>query len=69
MLLEQLLRSMPADDAVPEHLILVNGGADCPAGGHLAARLVDHKQRVVCTGGGADVRATVQCLVNKIQKL
>jgi PACS-1 cytosolic sorting protein len=68
MLLEQLLRCMPADDAIPDHVILVNG-ADCLAGCNLAARLVERQQRVVCTGGGADVRATVGCLVNKIQKL
>ena len=68
MLLEQLQRFMPSDDhTIPDHVILVNGlDAACAS---LAAKLVERQQRVICTQGAADVRATMGCLVNKIQKL
>ncbi|GLH16283.1 Phosphofurin acidic cluster sorting protein 2 [Gryllus bimaculatus] len=71
-LLEQLARVLPPDDpGLPDHVTLVSG-AD-PAGGLLAARLQDRgaatgQHKVVSTLGPADVRATVTCLVAKIQK-
>ena len=37
-------------------------------GAHLAAKLADYGHRVICTAGQADVRATLTCLVAKIQK-
>ena len=37
-------------------------------GAHLAAKLADFGHRVICTAGQADVRATLTCLVAKIQK-
>ena len=58
---------MPADDALPDHVIMVSG-ADLQ-GCNLAGRLAERQQRAVCTGGVADVRATIACLVSKIQKL
>ena len=67
ILLEQLVRCMPPDDALPDHVIMVSG-ADLQ-GCNLAGRLVERQQRAVCTGGAADVRATIACLVSKIQKL
>ena len=67
ILLEQLVRCMPADDALPDHVVMVSG-ADLQ-GCNLAGRLAERQQRAVCTGGVADVRATVACLVSKIQKL
>ncbi|XP_032779314.2 phosphofurin acidic cluster sorting protein 2 isoform X3 [Daphnia magna] len=66
ILLEQLVRCMPADDALPDHVIMVSG-ADLQ-GCNLAGRLAERQQRAVCTGGVADVRATIACLVSKIQK-
>jgi len=66
ILLEQLVRCMPADDLLPDHVILVSG-SDLQ-GCNLAGRLVERQQRVICTGGAADVRATIGCLVGKIQK-
>lgn len=67
ILLEQLVRCMPADDALPDHVVMVSG-ADLQ-GCNLAGRLAERQQRAVCTGGVADVRATIACLVSKIQKL
>ena len=67
ILLEQLVRCMPPDDALPDHVIMVSG-SDLQ-GCNLAGRLVERQQRAVCTGGAADVRATIACLVSKIQKL
>ncbi|XP_071439474.1 phosphofurin acidic cluster sorting protein 2 [Hetaerina americana] len=67
MLLEQLSRILPpADDWIPDHVALVSA-AD-PAGALLAARLQERQLKVVSTVGGADVRATLTCLVGKIQK-
>ncbi|XP_046447210.1 phosphofurin acidic cluster sorting protein 2-like isoform X8 [Daphnia pulex] len=66
ILLEQLVRCMPADDALPDHVVMVSG-ADLQ-GCNLAGRLAERQQRAVCTGGVADVRATIACLVSKIQK-
>ncbi|KAG8226470.1 hypothetical protein J437_LFUL008768, partial [Ladona fulva] len=67
MLLEQLSRVLPpADDWIPDHVALVSA-AD-PAGALLAARLQERQLKVVSTVGGADVRATLTCLVTKIQK-
>ena len=66
-LLEQLSRILPSDsDTLPDQLILAN---TCDRqGAHLAAKLVDYGHRVICTAGQADVRATLTCLVAKIQK-
>lgn len=58
---------MPADDAIPDHVMLVSGSD--AQGAQLGAKLAERQQRVVCTCGAADVRATIACLVNKIQKL
>ncbi|CAB3384174.1 Hypothetical predicted protein [Cloeon dipterum] len=63
-LMEQLSRLMPADEAIlPDHVILVPEGA-----ANLAARLVERQQRVLSVAGTADVRATMTCLVSKLQK-
>lgn len=67
ILLEQLSRCMPADDALPDHVILVSG-SDLQ-GCNLAGRLAERQQRVLNTIGAADVRATIGCLASKIQKL
>lgn len=67
VLLEQLCRVLPSEDWVPEQLILVNTGD--PLGALLAAKLQDRNHKVICTASSADIRATVTCLVNKIQKL
>merc|ERR1712223_929886 len=66
-LLEQLGRVLPTDsDSLPDQLILAN---TCDRqGAHLAAKLADFGHRVICTAGQADVRATLTCLVAKIQK-
>ena len=67
-LLEQLGRILPASDSdtLPDQLILAN---TCDRqGAHLAAKLADYGHRVICTAGQADVRATLTCLVAKIQK-
>lgn len=64
-LLEQLSRIMPVDEAIlPDHVILVPEGA-----ANLAARLVERQQRVLSVAGPADVRATMTCLMSKLQKL
>jgi len=67
ILLEQLSRCMPADDALPDHVILVSG-SDLQ-GCNLAGRLAERQQRVLNTIGAADVRATIGYLASKIQKL
>uniref|UniRef100_A0A0K2UKU9 Phosphofurin acidic cluster sorting protein 2like [Acyrthosiphon pisum] n=2 Tax=Lepeophtheirus salmonis TaxID=72036 RepID=A0A0K2UKU9_LEPSM len=66
VLIEQLSRVLPGD-TLPEQVILAN---TCDRqGAHLAAKLAETgKRRVVCTAGPADVRATLSCLVSKIQK-
>jgi hypothetical protein len=67
VLLEQLSRVLPSDgdSSLPDQLILAN---TCDRqGAHLAAKLAD-RARVICTAGPADVRATLTCLVAKIQK-
>jgi phosphofurin acidic cluster sorting protein 2 len=64
-LLDQLSRIMPVDEAIlPDHVILVPEGA-----ANLAARLVERQQRVLSVAGPADVRATMTCLMSKLQKL
>ena len=66
-LLEQLGRILPSDsDTLPDQLIMAN---TCDRqGAHLAAKLADSGHRIICTAGQADVRATLTCLVAKIQK-
>ncbi|XP_075222102.1 phosphofurin acidic cluster sorting protein KrT95D isoform X2 [Lycorma delicatula] len=66
VLLEQLTRVLPSEDFVPDQLCLVNTGD--PLGALLASRLQDRQHKVICTASSADVRATISCLVNKIQK-
>uniref|UniRef100_A0A1B6CBC7 Phosphofurin acidic cluster sorting protein 2 n=1 Tax=Clastoptera arizonana TaxID=38151 RepID=A0A1B6CBC7_9HEMI len=66
VVLEQLGRVLPADDWVPDQLMLVNTGD--PLGALLAAKLQEKQYKVICTASSADIRATVTCLVNKIQK-
>ena len=68
MLLEQLSRVLPSDGeaALPAQIILAN---TCDRqGAHLATKLDQRGQRVICTAGPADVRASLTCLVGKIQK-
>lgn len=68
VLIEQLSRILPNDvDLLPEQVILAN---TCDRqGAHLAAKLTENgHHRVVCTAGPADIRATLSCLVAKIQK-
>lgn len=67
-LLEQLSRLLPPDDGIlPEHVVLVAAGEG--AGSALAARLTERQQRVFSIMGPADVKATMTCLISKIQKL
>eukprot|EP00095_Tigriopus_kingsejongensis_P006170 maker-scaffold40_size501252-snap-gene-4.17 protein:Tk06170 transcript:maker-scaffold40_size501252-snap-gene-4.17-mRNA-1 annotation:"phosphofurin acidic cluster sorting protein" len=67
VLLEQLSRVLPNDaNSLPERIYLAN---TCDRqGAHLAAKLAECNRRVICTAGPADVRATLTCLVAKIQK-
>lgn len=67
--MEQLSRVLPSDsDCLPSQLILANT-AD-RQGAHVAAKLADggYSSSVVFTSGHADVRATLTCLVARIQK-
>jgi len=66
VLLEQLSRTLPADDNLPEQIILANTGD--PQASHLASKLSESGLKVICTAGPADVRATLTCLVTRIQK-
>ena len=68
VLLEQLSRVLPSDsDTLPDQVILAN---TCDRqGAHVAAKLAERgNNRVICTAGPADVKATLTCLVSKIQK-
>lgn len=67
MLLEQLSKILPADDTPPDHLVLVSISE--VGGSALANRLADWQHKVVGTAGMGDVRAAVNCLIGKIQKL
>lgn len=67
MLLDQLLKILPADDMPPDHLILVNVSEI--GGSSIASRLADWQHKVVGTAGMGDVRAAVSCILGKIQKL
>ncbi|EFN82357.1 Phosphofurin acidic cluster sorting protein 2 [Harpegnathos saltator] len=64
-LMEQLGRVLP-DDSLPEAVSLVSI-AD-PGGAVLAARLQERNHRVLTTASPADIRATLTCLVTRIQK-
>jgi hypothetical protein len=66
VLLEQLSRILPADDSLPDQVILANTGD--PQASHLASKLSDIGTKVICTAGPADVRATLTCLVTRLQK-
>jgi len=66
VLLEQLSRILPADDSLPDKVILANTGD--PQASHLASKLSDTGIKVICTAGAADVRATLTCLVTRLQK-
>ena len=66
VLLEQLSRILPADDSLPEQVVLANTCDNQAA--HLSAKLVETGCRVINTAGAADVRATLTCLVTKLQK-
>eukprot|EP00092_Neocalanus_flemingeri_P012906 GFUD01013905.1.p1 GENE.GFUD01013905.1~~GFUD01013905.1.p1 ORF type:complete len:920 (+),score=246.81 GFUD01013905.1:471-3230(+) len=66
VLLEQLSRILPADDSLPDQVILANTGD--PQASHLASKLSDTGAKVICTAGPADVRATLTCLVTRLQK-
>jgi len=66
VLLEQLSRILPADDSLPDQVILANTGD--PQASHLASKLSDTGVKVICTAGPADVRATLTCLVTRLQK-
>ena len=81
MLLEQLSRVLPSDsESLPDQVILAN---TCDRqGAHLATKLAEEttnngdgsasdqgpNNRVIFTAGPADVKATLTCLVAKIQK-
>jgi len=67
VLLEQLSRVLPADDSLPDQVILANTGD--PQASHVASKLSDSlSAKVICTAGPADVRATLTCLVTRLQK-
>jgi len=66
VLLEQLSRTLPADDNLPDQIILANTGD--PQASHLASKLSESGLKVICTACPADVRATLTCLVTRIQK-
>jgi len=66
VLLEQLSRILPADDRLPDQVILANIGD--PQASHLASKLSCAGSKVICTAGPADVRATLTCLVTRLQK-
>ena len=70
VLLEQLSRMLPSDtdtNILPDQIILANT-CDRQAA-HVAAKLEERGgHRVVCTAGPADVRATLTCLVAKLQR-
>jgi len=66
VLLEQLSRILPPDDSLPDQVILANTCDNQAA--HLSAKLADTGSRVINTAGPADVRATLTCLVTKLQK-
>merc|ERR1740128_1009107 len=66
VLLEQLSRILPADDSLPEQVILANTGD--PQASHLASKLSESGAKVILTAGPADVRAALTCLVTRLQK-
>ena len=71
VLLEQLSRVLPSDGdnlvGLPDQIILANT-CDRQAA-HVATKLEERGgHRVVCTAGPADVRATLTCLVAKLQR-
>ena len=58
--------SAESESFLPTQIILAN---TCDRqGAHLATKLAEKGQRVICTAGAADVRAFLACLVGKIQK-
>ncbi|CAL4121819.1 unnamed protein product, partial [Meganyctiphanes norvegica] len=67
VLLEQLARLLPLEEvSLPDHLVMVNTAES--HGPLLSAHLADHGHKVITTMGCTDVKATVQHLVNKLQK-
>jgi len=66
VLIEQLHRVLPSDDSLPDQIILANTGD--PQASHLASKLSETVTKVICTAGPADVRATLTCLVTRLQK-
>ena len=64
--MEQLTRVLP-DDNLPESVSIVT--ISDPGGAVLAARLQERNLRVLTTASPADVRATLTCLVTRLQKL
>merc|ERR1719445_1002522 len=66
VLIEQLHRVLPSDDSLPDQIILANTGD--PQASHLASKLSETVSKVICTAGPADVRATLTCLVTRLQK-
>merc|ERR1719228_1441387 len=66
VLIEQLQRILPADDSLPDQIILANTGD--PQASHVASKLSETVAKVICTAGPADVRATLTCLVTRLQK-
>ncbi|CAG0912965.1 unnamed protein product [Notodromas monacha] len=70
VLLEQLGRFLPTgvDDSLPSSLLIVS---TMDPQGALVASLLNASSALrpaICTAGHADVRATVNCLVNRIQR-
>jgi len=66
VLIEQLHRVLPSDDSLPDQIILANTGD--PQASHVASKLSETGVKVICTAGPADVRATLTCLVTRLQK-
>merc|ERR1719445_2581529 len=66
VLIEQLHRVLPSDDSLPDQIILANTGD--PQASHVASKLSETVAKVICTAGPADVRATLTCLVTRLQK-
>ncbi|XP_023931583.1 phosphofurin acidic cluster sorting protein 1 isoform X5 [Lingula anatina] len=66
ILLDQLGAVLQSDEHLPEYVIFVNA---CEGQGQLFSHKIQERhQKVICTCSNADVKATIQFIVNKIQK-
>ncbi|XP_076359704.1 phosphofurin acidic cluster sorting protein KrT95D [Tachypleus tridentatus] len=66
LVMEQLNRIFPTDDAVPDHLLLIN--TTDGVGQYLAQYLQERQHYVVAISSASDLKASVFSLVAKIQK-